>query len=332
MPAHGPPLGSSCGDGGLLHRRRLRRPARRPGARPASAPPGSTASTPSSETDRSTTVTSPKSHSICTSDSASTAKPAIAVVPEATTAAPVDGRFAGSRRRREPRRPLLGKRAESSTENSVEIARTSAPSVADSGFSGTRAGTARAPTSRRRARSAPAAPNAPLPAAVHEKEHQPHCQQARQQCSEPPQRLGQRRVRLGREHLQAGDPRGHALRRVEPPRRTSMIAAALERQQPDAEREIRRPPVGGDHRPREVRRHRVQQPADALASGRLRDGTGRAATAPGTGRPSHSRSRPSSRSARAGRTGSRASRSRPRVGQIPAFDDDSISPATPVAR
>ena len=39
---------------------------------------------------RSTTVTKPKSRSILMSETTSTAKPAIAVVPEASTAAPVD--------------------------------------------------------------------------------------------------------------------------------------------------------------------------------------------------------------------------------------------------
>ena len=54
--------------------------------------------TPRSETPRPTTVTSPKSLSISIFDqsgTASTANPAIAVVPEAATAAPVD-RYARS--------------------------------------------------------------------------------------------------------------------------------------------------------------------------------------------------------------------------------------------
>jgi hypothetical protein len=46
--------------------------------------------TPSRATVRSTTVTKPKSRSILMSETTSTAKPAIAVVPEASTAAPVD--------------------------------------------------------------------------------------------------------------------------------------------------------------------------------------------------------------------------------------------------
>src|SRR5262249_18508051 len=51
---------------------------------------GNTASTPSNDTVRSTTVTSPNSWSILTSDRARTAKPAIAVRPEASTVAPVE--------------------------------------------------------------------------------------------------------------------------------------------------------------------------------------------------------------------------------------------------
>src|SRR3954469_18705793 len=51
---------------------------------------GSTTSTPSSDTVRSTTVTQPKSRSMRMSETARTAKPAIAVAPDASTAAPVE--------------------------------------------------------------------------------------------------------------------------------------------------------------------------------------------------------------------------------------------------
>ncbi len=51
---------------------------------------GSTSSTPSSDTVRSTTVTAPKSCSMRMSDAITAAKPAIAVAPEASTAAPVE--------------------------------------------------------------------------------------------------------------------------------------------------------------------------------------------------------------------------------------------------
>src|SRR3954451_6131118 len=50
---------------------------------------GRTRRTPARAALRSTTVTAPKSRSICTSPAISTAKPAIAVTPEASTAAPV---------------------------------------------------------------------------------------------------------------------------------------------------------------------------------------------------------------------------------------------------
>ena len=97
----------SGSSGGLIARLRPGRPravaarSARAGARAARgvaadapvrrsrAPPGSATSTPSSETLRSIRVTSPKSRSIWISDSASTPKPAIAVTPEAATAAPV---------------------------------------------------------------------------------------------------------------------------------------------------------------------------------------------------------------------------------------------------
>src|SRR4051794_13327331 len=74
---------------------RARIPGRRtaPPRRPCSASTstaGSTSMTPSSATVRSTTVTKPKSRSMRMSDTTSTAKPAIAVVPEARTAAPVE--------------------------------------------------------------------------------------------------------------------------------------------------------------------------------------------------------------------------------------------------
>ena len=85
------------------------------------------------------TVTRPKSRSIAMSEAIRTAKPAIAVTPEASTAAPVERVGARQRvarleaRRRAPR----GSARYSSTENSVEIAITSALSAADIGFSGT---------------------------------------------------------------------------------------------------------------------------------------------------------------------------------------------------
>ena len=51
---------------------------------------GSTSITPSSDTVRSTTVTIPKSRSMRMSETIRAAKPAIAVAPEASTAAPVE--------------------------------------------------------------------------------------------------------------------------------------------------------------------------------------------------------------------------------------------------
>ena len=51
---------------------------------------GSTSITPSRDTLRSTTVRIPKSRSIRMSDAIRAAKPAMAVTPEASTAAPVD--------------------------------------------------------------------------------------------------------------------------------------------------------------------------------------------------------------------------------------------------
>ena len=51
---------------------------------------GSTIITPSRETERSTTVTMPKSRNMRMSDAIRAAKPAIAVAPEASTAAPVE--------------------------------------------------------------------------------------------------------------------------------------------------------------------------------------------------------------------------------------------------
>ena len=84
------------------------------------------------------TVTRPKSRSIATSEAIRTAKPAIAVTPEARTAAPVERRCARARRRRRARRRApRGSGRDSRTENSVEIAITSALSAADIGFSGT---------------------------------------------------------------------------------------------------------------------------------------------------------------------------------------------------
>ena len=59
-------------------------------ARPTSAPPAAPSSRRASETVRSTTVTMPKSRSIRMSEAISAAKPAIAVAPEASTAAPVE--------------------------------------------------------------------------------------------------------------------------------------------------------------------------------------------------------------------------------------------------
>ena len=51
---------------------------------------GSTTMTPSSDTVRSATVTMPKSRSMRMSEAIRAAKPAIAVAPEASTAAPVE--------------------------------------------------------------------------------------------------------------------------------------------------------------------------------------------------------------------------------------------------
>ena len=83
-------------------------------------------------------MTMPNSCSMRTSENTSTAKPAIAVAPEASTAAPVERYVRRSARRRRPARALLAVAAVSSTANSVESAITSIPSVADIGFSGTR--------------------------------------------------------------------------------------------------------------------------------------------------------------------------------------------------
>src|SRR5204863_68639 len=81
-----PALGEGAAHAGTRSRRGTRSRAR--SARTSTA--GSTARTPSSETARSTTVTQPKSRSIWMSEMTSTAKPAIAVVPDASTAAPVE--------------------------------------------------------------------------------------------------------------------------------------------------------------------------------------------------------------------------------------------------
>src|SRR3954447_7581004 len=137
------------------HQRRAKRAARRLGpetGRPrrgsASStlnPPsaqtsaaGRTARTPASATARSSTVTSPKSLNMRMSETINTAKPAIAVTPEASTAAPVREY---ARRRASPSDPPAArsswKRAARITLNSVAIAITRAPSVAESGFSGT---------------------------------------------------------------------------------------------------------------------------------------------------------------------------------------------------
>ena len=51
---------------------------------------GSTSNTPASETDRSISVTKPKSRSIVMSEKIRTPKPTIAVIPDASTAAPVE--------------------------------------------------------------------------------------------------------------------------------------------------------------------------------------------------------------------------------------------------
>ena len=103
-----------------------------------------------------------------------------------------------------------------------------------------------------------------LPAPVHREQREADREQAGQQRAEPAQRRGQRVVGLGAEHLQAREPRGHALGRVEPPLHLVHHALLLvERHQPHAERERRRLAVRGDHRLREVGRHRVEQRADA---------------------------------------------------------------------
>ena len=73
-------------------------------------------------------------------DNVSTPKPAIAVIPDASTAEPVNRYVrasASAGRTARPRRSWR-KRSDSSTLNSVEIAITSAPSVADIGLSGIR--------------------------------------------------------------------------------------------------------------------------------------------------------------------------------------------------
>ena len=93
--------------------------------------------------------------------------------------------------RLEPGRALLAvARATSSTANSVEIAITSAPSVADIGFSGTpQQRTARAPTSRWRARSARAAPSARSQRAVARRAARaPTASRPASSVAEPPQR------------------------------------------------------------------------------------------------------------------------------------------------
>src|SRR3954471_19738041 len=96
---------------------------------------GSTTRTPSSDTVRSTTVTQPKSRSMRMSDTARTAKPAIAVTPLASTAAPVE-RYVRAIASRSPYPAARSwrKRSLSRTLNSVEIAMTSAPSVTDIGL------------------------------------------------------------------------------------------------------------------------------------------------------------------------------------------------------
>ena len=229
------------------------------------------------------------------SEAISTAKPAIAVTPEASTAAPGGrvgplDRHAGVRAARAaPRRSA----ADSSTLNSVEIAITSAPSVTDIGFSGicsseqherrpagrpARSGSAaRARRARLRRRSAAArgTPAAAPPTSV------PARRQRRRELGVAPRRRAPaaRRPR----------PRRPAAGRVVDASMSSTTScwwsSGISRM-PNARFARRFARRARDHGLREVGRHRVEQRAHGLLVRRsVRScGTGRAATAPGTAR------------------------------------------------
>ena len=146
---------------------------------------------------------------------------------------------------------------------------TSAPSVTDIGLSGMRS-----------ANSTSA--DQPVASAIGTSGTSARCQRAedREQdgatasrpatsVEHPPPRRRDAVVGLGGEDRQAGQLGAHAGGRVEPVAHALDDApAGVERHEADAEGQRRRPPVAADHALREVRRHRVQQRLDLLATSR----------------------------------------------------------------
>ena len=212
----------------------------------------------------------PNSCSIRTSEAASTAKPAIAVTPDAATAAPVEpyvrrSASPGS----QPAARSSRKRAASSTANSVEMAITSAPSVADIGFSGIRSAnrtSADQPVASAIGTSGTSARSARR---YTHSSTRPDGHQPRDERAQPPPRRGQGGVGLRREHRQPGHARGHARRRVEPRAHALDHGLVLvERGQSQAEGQVRGAAVARHDGLGEVGRHRAEQRVDARARGR----------------------------------------------------------------
>ena len=250
--------------------RRRGDPARRPLSSAAStSAAGSATSTPTSDTERSTSVTRPKSRSIAMSESASTPNPAIAVTPRRPRRRPCAGRRAAAPPpcRGRPARSWRW-RSDSSTLNSVEIAITSAPSVTDIGFSGTRSANSTSADQprgehdrhERHQRAAAVAPEG-------DQQDQGDGRERSEQRDDPPPRRGDLSAGLGGEHRQpdepGADPRGGMQARAHPFDHPLLL---LEGHQADAERERGRAAVGGDHVLGEVGRDRVEQAADLAAS------------------------------------------------------------------
>ena len=251
-------------DGPAAPARGPRAPARR-SARTSTA--GSTASTPTSDTARSITVTSPKSRSIATSEAISTAKPAIAVTPEASTAAPVT-RYVRSQRldRLPPGLALLAvARAQQDRELGRDRDHQRAQARPTSGSAARRPATTPAPTSPSPARSGPAG--------THARSHDRYtANSASATATSPATRPATAAAgRSSRGWRPRPAPAARPASRVTPSGGSSRarmssitVALRLQRLQPHAEREHGGLAVGRDRRLREVRRHRVQQRAHLL--------------------------------------------------------------------
>ena len=256
-------------------------------ARRARAPPAGRASTPSSETARSTTVTKPKSRSMRMSETTSTANPAIAVAPRRRTAraggAVGAGQRLGDRVAVDPLLAVALRQQHAELGRDRDDQRAQRRPTSGSAAPGWR--TAPAPTSRRPARSAPAGTSArsgrrytASRASDDEQEAAEHGEQAAP---------GRGDLALA-SAASTGRPTTwapHAGRRVESVAHLlDHLLLAVQRHQPDAERHRGQAPVGRDHGLGEVRRarRRAGRGSRARSSRLVGRGTGWAARAPGT--------------------------------------------------